>query len=111
MKVKAIFDGARKALNDGRERRWPDVDFLVHYRTYLLESRRTRPDLWIGRLTTDPVDGMDDVSVVREMDFALDPIYASSCQDYIVGRCLIKNTDAAELEKAKAFLQLSGMNE
>jgi hypothetical protein len=79
--------------------RYPDDHFLSALNIGLLEARRMRPDLFIGRAQNVP----DYTALAQIVDFS--PQYRSALAYYIAGRVLLADTEATDEARASAFLQ------
>ena len=92
---------ARRLLQDEYEPfRYGEDDFIAALNLALLEARRYRPDLFIGKLGAVPAY----VSVTQAVAFS--PIYRPAVLDYVVGYVGVRDAEASQDQRASGFLQM-----
>lgn len=97
--VQQILDAARTPLNDADKGRFPDSELLGYYQDAVGLIRKSRPDLFIGRLIDEPGSTLGDVSVVPYTHY-------QTVQDYITARAQMKD-DSESGAKQNALLELA----
>lgn len=98
--MQQLIDRARFPLNDDDKVRYPDTELLVHANLALGVIKRRRPDLFYGSYGTPLVD------LALGATYPLSPEYEQPMVDYLTGRAMTKNTEAADENVAVAFLGL-----
>ncbi|MFN8760252.1 MAG: DUF6682 family protein [Tagaea sp.] len=97
--VQQILDAARTPLNDASKERFPDPELLGYYQDAIGLIRKSRPDLFIGRLLEEP---SSDLGVESPVPFT----HYQTVQDYITARAQMKD-DAESGAKQNALLELA----
>jgi hypothetical protein len=80
--------------------RYPDIDLVLALNMAVLESRRLRPDLWLG-VTTLPSFVLNDATPV-----VVDPQYRVAFLYYICGQAQLRDEEETQDTRAAAFLQM-----
>jgi hypothetical protein len=90
---------ARRLLQDTVSPfRYPDADLIAALNIAVLEARRLRPELFIGRFNTLPT-----VSTGADA-FDIDPMYRPSFVYYIVGRVELRDSEDTKDARASALM-------
>lgn len=97
--VQDYVDEARRLLADTVvPYRYPDIDLIEALNISILETRRLRADLFLGRYNALP----DFVSLGDAVAF--DPQYRSALVYYMVGRASMRDQEQAQDSRAAAFM-------
>lgn len=97
--VQDYITEARRLLQDSvAPHRYPDSQFLSALNIGLLEARKMRPDLFLGRAAAVPeYDNTEDAVDV-------DPQYRAALAYYVAGRVVLADTETADEARASAFM-------
>lgn len=99
-----VLDLARIPLNDEDRVRHPDGRLLSYARQAVLQMRRRRPDLFIGRFGDLP-DGTESAGSM----LPLPAEYAQLVADYVTARAEMVDDEHAGSGRAALFMRLYGM--
>ena len=92
---------ARVLLQDTvAPQRYADNDLVAAFNLAIIESRRLRPDMWIG-VTSLPAYSGSDSTVV---DTHIDPQYQVAFVYYIVGMAQLRDEEPTQDQRAGIFL-------
>lgn len=78
--------------------RYSDAELIESLNIAILEARRLRPDLFLGRFDNLPDYTATGTTVV------MDPQYRSSFVYYMIGRASLRDAEAAQDSRATVFL-------
>jgi len=90
---------ARRILQDQDDpKRYPDGDLIAAINIALMEARRIRPDLFLGRFNDLPSvsDPADEVKI--------DPMYRPSVLYYITGRVELRDSEDTKDQRATVLM-------
>jgi hypothetical protein len=98
--VQDLLNRARIPLNDDAKGRWPDPELLAYLNEGLALVRKSRPDLFLGKL-------LDEIIVeIGDADPIVPYTHHQSLVDYVTARAQMKDGDQSGT-KAAELLQLS----
>jgi hypothetical protein len=90
---------ARRLLQDQVvPHRYPDTDLIQALNIAVLEARRLRPELFIGRFGALPQ------VVSPDQPFDMEPMYRPSFVYYIVGRVELRDSEDTKDSRASALM-------
>jgi hypothetical protein len=100
--VQDYVNYSRVLLQDqvGPTFRYPDGDLISALNIAILESRRLRPDLWIGVATLPAYTTPSDTTPVT----GIDPQYQMAFVYYITGITQLRDEEFTEDQRATVFL-------
>lgn len=97
--VQDYITEARRLLQDTvAPYRYAESSFIEALSTAMLEARKMRPDLFLGRATLVPEYSSTSQSVVFE------PMYRPALTYYVAGRVLLADREDADEARAGAFI-------
>lgn len=94
-RIQDIVDLARESLNDDEKTRWPDDECLKYAQDGLDLIYQNRPDLFITQFNTFNAETLKLTS-----QNPVETRYRRTIADYIVMRCMMKDDEAVNANKA-----------
>jgi len=94
-RIQDIVNLARESLNDDEKIRWPDDECLLYAQDALDAIYQIRPDLYITQFNTFNAETLKLTS-----QNPLETRYRRQIADYIIMRCMMKDDEAVNANKA-----------
>jgi hypothetical protein len=91
--------GVREILNDVDAVRWTDTDLMRYSNEFMRETRRIRPDLYLGTY------GQNFPTYDIEDEFPLDITLLKYLDDYVIHRAHVREEEYVDDKRAMLFFE------
>lgn len=93
-----IAEARRLMQDEVQPYRYPDADIIEAMNLAIMEARRLRPDLFLGRFNTLP-----SVSAAGDA-IDIEPMYRPAFTYYIVGRTQLRDAESTQDQRAAGLM-------
>ena len=93
-----ILEARRLLQDEVAPHRYPELDLIQAFDIALMEARRIRPDLFLGRFGNLPR------AYSADQPLEIDPMYRPTFVYYIAGRAQLRDAEGAQDQRASALM-------